>query len=65
MPKAVVKSLRSNKPVMFDVMNGFYWEGQNKLFTQVGVDLPRLPNNVNLVGRRIERDTLPSAKGVV
>ncbi len=60
--RIIVNCWHSTKPLMFDVMNGFYWEGLNKLFTQVRIDSPRLPDHVSLVGGRIERDTLPTAK---
>jgi hypothetical protein len=46
--RIVVNSRRSDKSVIFDVANGFYWEGLNKLFTQVRIDTPRLPDNVRL-----------------
>lgn len=62
--RLVVNSRHSDKPIIFDVQNGFYWEGLNKLFAQVRIDTPRLPDHVHLVEGRIERDISPIAKGI-
>jgi len=42
-----VNSSKSQQPILFDVSNGFFWEGFNRLFTQVALNSPQIPDNVN------------------